>query len=502
MKLLLAFLFAASSLLAAPVSQWGPVSRPLNDGAFAKEGLDTDKAGLSYSVGFATGILQPSPHVLFSVRDGAGSLLGTGYVPANCAGPGVDSCYTGVDAEAGGAFCYTVGTCFPQGINGAASSLLIVKWQGPWTNPTVAWSVTHTVPGALQTSGCRVIIPPNNGAIIDKLGVPQNVVFAAGCTETANFVMCLNMLNGSLVPNWGAGGMRVISSASCPKHLMPGIFPSQPIFANCRQSFLELSGNTMYLGGTATSGGQRYFEVSRVMQTGAGVAGNLVFPFLTKTFLTTPGNGMKALSVSGNQGTALVAAVGGDTDVGWRATGGPPVFTLLGLSLVVPPAVTMNDVESVPGTLLVNGNLVAGNYVHIGGRHAANGQVFRFWYPLAGGNNAAAMLQFVRDYGAPANAANEVYDLAIGDLQNTPNWTFATGGVVAGGSYDAPLLEVHPSGTPFPLAAPTNLANPAWPDRGNAVRYDASLSPPAFTHGNQREPVPNLYHGRNVRWNP
>ena len=495
MKLLLAFLLTASSVLAAPTPQWGPVSSPLVEGAFAKEGLDTDNLGTSFSVGYETTL--GNSHALLSIRAATGAPLSTNLAPPPLMGGGQVSCYAGVDAETNGSYCYTVGTHYPTGINGAATSLLVVKWMPSptWSTPAIAWwSTFATVPGLLpalhqQISGCRVILPP---VILDRNCVARSVIFVAGCSEAANFVLCLDRATGLLVPAWGNLGAQSVTSPACPKHLMPGVFPSQPVFANYRQSFIERLGGSLYLGGTRQiapgNAASNRFEVTRILESGCFVAGDIVAPFSTQIF-PSPNGAMKALSAVGN----LIAAVGGNYDVGWRPTG-VSVFSGLGAALLQ-PATTMNDVESATG---VNGGGISGVFVHIGGKAAANGVVFRSHIS----NFGVITPQFVQPYGAPANPANEVYDLTVGTVAPWKDWTFAIGGVVALAGFDAPLLEVNPTGGLPSLAAFTNNPNPTWPDRGNAALFLPGFPPSVFTHGNQQSTVPVSSYGRNVRWNP
>ena len=364
-----------------------------------------------------------------------------------------------------------------------------------WSTPAIVWWGTFgtipAMPTHVQISGCRVVIPP--GPILDKFCVSKSVIFVSGCTEAGNFVLCLDRATGLLVPAWGNGGARGIISAACPKHPMPGVFPSQPVFANYRQSFIERLGGSLYLGGTrqGTPGApaSNRFEVTRLLESGCFVAGDIVAPFSTQVF-PSPNGAMKALSAVGN----LITAVGGNYDVGWRPIGGLPVFSGLGAALA-PPAVSMNDVESATG---MNGGGISGVFVHIGGKTAANGVVFRSHIS----NLGVITPQFVQPYGAPANPANEVYDLTVGTVAPWKDWTFAIGGVVALAGFDAPLLEVDPSGGLPGLAAFTNNPNTTWPDRGNAALFLPGLPPTVFTHGNQQSTVPVSSYGRNVRWNP
>ena len=464
-----AFLLCSITFASAvPVPQWGPNSRQLFDGAFAKEALDTDNSGRCYSAGFET---LPNVRGLVLRRDASGNNPVPGFPPPALMGAGKASVFAGVDADVTGAFSFAAGTFYPAWPSQATSQLLVVKFDAAM-NPVASY-----LPAAIggltgnEMSGCRVIIAPFNVG-----GVP--VIFVCGCSENGNFVLPLTQGTLAPFPSWGTNGAFSVGG-SCPKHPMPGIFTNQPIFSNCRQSFIELSGQTLYLAGTLSSN----FSVARL----SAATGALIFGWPKIAPAGT--NQMKALAVSGNPTTALVTVAGGNLDVGWRASG-LPVFSGLGTALM-PGAQTMNDVESAPGMV---GNM-PGNFVHIGGKNAGSGRVFRFWFPVSGWNNGQAVLQFAVNYGSLAT--DEAYDLAIGS-GGWLDWTFATGGKGNAGSYDAPLLEVAPTGVPLWLAAPTN-GQPTWPDRGNAAHYHAGGT--VFTHGNQQS-VPVSWDGRSVRWNP
>ena len=461
-----ALLFPILSASAAPAPAWGPLSRPLMDGAFAKEALDTDSLGRCYSAGFET---TPGLRALVVRRDAAGNITGTG-APSAVMFP-ASSVFAGVDADPTGAAAYAVGTYYAAWPNTAASRLLVIKFDA--TMNQVA-SYSPAAIGGLtgnEMSGCRVLIAPFNVG-----GV--TFIFVCGCSENGNFVLPLTQSTLAPFPSWGTNGAFSVSG-SCPKHPMPGIFTNQPIFSGYRQSFIELSGLTLYLGGTLTPN----FSLARL----SAMNGISIFGWPKVAAAGT--NQAKALAVSGNPATALATLAGGSMDVGWRANA-VQVFSGLGTALM-PGAQTMNDVESVPG-LLAN---MPGDFVHIGGRNGNTGRVFRFWFPVTGWNNGMAVPQFAVNYGNLST--DEVFDLAIGS-GGWSGWTFATGGKGNAGSYDAPLLEIAPTGVPSFLATPTN-GQPTWPDRSNAALYHAGGT--VFTHGNQ-ESVPVSWHGRNVRWNP
>ena len=460
-----ALLFQILPAAAAPVPQWGPTARLLKDGAFAKEGLDTDNSGQCYSAGFET---LPNRAILVR-RSPPGVLNGTGLPPAWMIGGVQDSAFAGVDAEAGGAFSFAVGTHYPAGANSPVSNLLVAKYDSAM-NPVASFvpAVIPGLPGA-EMSGCRVIISPFNVAAVP-------VIFVCGCTENGIFVLCLDRQNLLPLASWGNSGAFSVAG-SCPKHAMPGIFTNQPIFSSCRQSFIELSGTSLYLAGTLNGN----FVAARVN----ALTGALVAPFLVK-FTAAGTSNVKAMAVAGTQANALVTLVGGTVDVGWRANGAP-AFLNRGQNFFGNTLLTMNDVEMQ--------SVAGGHFLHIGGKQTGGfGQVWRFWQPIGGGG----VLVFSRPYGVAADAGNEVYDLALG-TGAWPNWTFATGGKGNAGSYDAPLLEVDAVGTAT-HAAPIN-AQPTWPDRGNAALYHAGGT--VFTHGNQDSQVaPSPWDGRNVRWNP
>ena len=498
MKLLLALLLAASSVFAAPVPQWGPVSRPLVDGAFAKEGLDTDNTGRSFSVGYETPL--GDIHALLSIRDAAapGAIFNTITAPSALMGGGQASCYAGVDAEANGTAVFAVGTHFPTGINGPATRLLVTKWTP--LGALLAVNTMAAIPGLAgqEVWGCRVVISPI--AIQNNNNIAQSVIFVSGCTEKGMFLLCLDKNTLVPTPAWGNNGaFSVATTNGCPKHPMPGIFPNQTLFASCRQSFFEISGVNGFLGGTLINQGGNYEHTVAKVRLTAPMAGFLVTPFLVQRYTVTTNSGLKAMAVAGmSPATAVVTLVGGGFDSGWRSQTGLPAFASQGLAFagaaLMPAPQTMNDVEMQP----MQFGLMSGVFIHIGGKHnggngggSPNGQVFTFWCPTS--PPGAPAFNWSVNYGSPADPVNEVYDLAAG---GPANLIFATGGTKSGLLYDTPLLEIT-----LPGVATTGAAGSStWPDRGNAALYHAGGT--VFTHGNQQSVGPALWYGRNVRWNP
>ena len=495
MKLLSALLFTASSVLAAPVPLWGPTTLLLDDGAFAKEGLDTDSPGRCYSVGYETPLA--GIHALLTIRDNAGVLLNSITVPPALMGGGQASCYAGVDAEANGAFVYAAGTHFPTGINGPATRLLVTKWTS--AGLLVASNTMAAIPGLAgqEVWGCRVVISPI--PITDNANIGRSVVFVSGCTEFGMFVLCLDKNTLAPVMAWGNNGAFSVSNnpqTSCPKHPMPGIFPNQTLFASCRQSFFEVSGLAGFLGGTLLNQGGNYEHTVAKVRLTAPMAGALVNTFNVQRYTVATNSGVKAMAVAGmSPATAIVALVGGRFDSGWRAQSGLPAFASQGQAFatagLMPAPQTMNDVEMQPMMF----GLMSGVFVHVGGKHnGGNGQVFTFWCPTS--PPGAPAFNWSRNYAGLPDPENEVYDLAAGGPLNL---IFAVGGTKAGGAYDAPLMEFTLQGA-FSISAFSNTPNTGWPDRGNAALYHAGGT--AFTHGNQQSTGAALWYGRNVRWNP
>ena len=484
-RLLAALLCLITSAPAVPVPIWGPLSRNLNGGAFAKEALDNDCLCNCYSAGFEqTG---GSTEARLIRRDNTGALTGTGTPPAALVGAPSATVFAGVDAETSGADIFVVGTHYPAGVApGQPSRLLVVKYNSAFN--ITAQLTLAAIPGlaGVEVTGCRVFIPPTGLNILG--GIPA--IFVCGCTEQGIFVMPLDRMTLSPVVAWGNGGAFAIGGV-CPRHLMPGIQPAQVPFHSCRQSFMEmLPQASLYLGGTLGTGNGGQFTVARI----GPVTGQLIAPFGVQTF-PAGGNFVKAMAVAGQNAVAHITLAGGTRQVTWDASGAVrsvdqgQVFANAGQ---MPLLQSLNDVEMRAG--LFNG--LQGSFVHLCGKHAASGQVWCFFLPVA---NFPPLFLYSRDYGAAPDAANEAVDLALGTRAPYVGWTVATGVTKAGTNFDAPLMAVHPAGTPFSYSALPNQ-NPPLPDRGNAALWQFPCNPHA--HGN-RETVPgSAWEGRQTYWLP
>ena len=91
---LFVFLILVTSAVAVPVPIWGPNSRNLGGGAFAKEALDIDCLCNCYSAGFEqTG---GSTEARLIRRNNAGVITGTGGPPAALMGVPSATVFAGV----------------------------------------------------------------------------------------------------------------------------------------------------------------------------------------------------------------------------------------------------------------------------------------------------------------------------------------------------------------------------------------------------------------------
>ncbi len=465
---------------------WGPNYECLRHGELAKEGLAVDNQHRSFSVGFSDRWSQPFAQALLMVRDGAGSLLSFTQWSAPLTQVNVAA---GLWVHPGGAMAITVGTAQTGNVINP-TQLVLTRWAPgpgiPWTNP-VQTGMNVLTPSLLglkgsEAWGCRVI------------GASPNDVFVSGCSDTELFVLRIDKTTLGLVPSWGTGGVQTVvtpSPGGAPIHEMPGAFGW---FLSYRQSFLELVGGRLYLGGTLHANGIDHDFVVACYKASTGA---LELPFGIRWSGGKGDEYMKAMAATagGVYATGTLDPYGAPQAevIAWRPDGqmrAPGIVT-------APTPSRGNDVEATPAA--------GGFHVVVGGygpgpAKFSTGLVWHFRHGLLPGNALQLPAQWngpfaggpnPKTYGPAVDPYDEVFDLAIGSGAHHGH-VFATGQAWLGpGDFGQPLLVIAPNG----LTTFSNNPNPLAPmdDRGVAVEYQPGPGGEVFTHGTAADTVAGFW---------
>jgi hypothetical protein len=481
--MLLSSTLTALATLALPSAQesrmptsmlWGhsPTVECLWHAEFAKEGLAVDTSGRSFSVGYGQPGSNSVPKVaVLQVRDANGAKLSQSFYSNGT----FQAIYAGLWVPTGGNAVFAVGTQF-TGNSANPAQMIVSRWAPgsgtPWTTPVLSQTAAYT-PAQLgllgtQVYGCRIL----------KEG-PD--VLVSGCTESEMFVARIDRATLQLVLSWGIGGARSVWSMgpnSCPPHDMPGGFVD---FAFHRQSFIELTGTAVYLGGTLTNDLPGVPIDHDFVVAGFDLATGVLAPFgvqysralgheYMKALAVTPG-GVYAVGTHDPTGSRRMMLVPWRTDGSMRA----PFWVF------EPTPSRGNDVEIV--------TTVQGTQILIGGQDAGGGATWRFRHGLPGNApvtkpplwNGAGTGSNPKPYTAGFSVNDEVFDLGLGTGTHT-GYVFSAGALQFGpGSYGQNLLGIAPNG----ITSLSNNAIPTVPgdDRAVAVTYHTFGGGTVMTHG-------------------
>lgn len=455
---------------AAATMVWGhsPTVECMWHAEFAKEGLMVDSAGRSFSVGYGQPGANNVPKVaVLQVRDASGALLSQNMYSTTP----FSAIYTGVWIPANGNIAFAVGTEFTS-----PPRVIVSRWLPgpgiPWTNPVNALTVSFT-PAQLtlagtQTYGSRIVRAGNNDLLI------------SGCSEAELFVARLDRATLSLVLPWGIGGAQSVlgpTANACPQHDMPGGFVD---FAFYRQSFVEVAGGKVYLGGTlrnlAIAIDNDFTVAAFDFATGA-----LDPQFQVQHSRWLGDDYMKALSATPNGVYAVGTQSPGPGSrmllIAWNDDGTlrPPFYTQ------GPVSSSGHDVETVATT--------SGTSIYVGGKTAAGGATWRYRHAafynatmtLPAQWNGAGTGVNPKPYTTGFPSYDSVLDLDLGTGAHV-GYVFAAGALQFGAaSYGQNLQSITPGGV---LSLSAN-ATPTAPgdDRATAVFYHPFSGGNVFTHG-------------------
>jgi hypothetical protein len=493
-RVVLACGFALATLAAAPPAPppctllWGPVHECVLHGEYAKEGLFVDNSGRSFSVGFSDKFSTSAEAILF-VYDAAGNVLSKNHWSLT---PPQFNVAAGVWGESNGSAIVTVGTA-DTGNATNPRNLVLSRWLPgpgvPWTTPTLSNTLvlTPTALGLLgdRTIGCRVI------------AASPTDLFVSGCTNQELFVVRVDRTTLAPVSTWGTGGVVSIASLApngCVPHPMPGAFL---LFAFHAQSFVEVSGTRLFLGGSLA----RTIPGTILVQDQDFV----VDCFDAATGAPLWGNGgeysggagdewMKAMAVT-SQGAYATGALGPWFTrqfqlVAWRNDG---VIRAPGIVNFAVPS-RGNDVEAY--TVGSQTEIFVGGHGKVGANDT--GAVWHFRHGPALVSPVVQLAQWSsntagganpKGYGSSANAIDEVYDIGLGRGPHA-GFVFAGGEAwISPTQMAQPLLCIAPSGSTSISTGQVQMG--PLSDRTTAVHYHGSTT--VFTHGTAEDPITGFW---------
>lgn len=426
----------------------------------AKEGLVSDNAGNSWSIGYQNANTLNGSDALIVRRNNAGAITASrAYHPI-----------------AGDSYWYN-GIAFDQ----ATATLVVSGTHYIAATKTFEWFVDRLDPAALTSlaawGGGRVITP----ASIGRGGVDPNTfggrlvytaagVYAAGSSDRALTLVKLQLANGLFdAATWLASGpqpagVRFTVGTVVPAHGAPG--NSGGIYSKLPQSFVEIQGaNVLVCGSVDYGAGAR---TDAVLRSHVQANGNLNW-------------GVSYNNANQDEQVKAVASTAAATYIVGQSVGGAGVsfirtYTNAGVAAgaaILTPGGIHNDVEA----LLFGGV----DHVYVAGRSAANGIVLHF--TNAGAGPVAAAVWANRAYGA-AFASDQAVDLAV----SAANTIYVTGSFVdtTSGMQTAAEMSVTAAG----VVGGPNLALLRPFATGTAAAYNNVAAMP-FTTANLIDPVGN-----------
>lgn len=427
---------------------------------YAKAAIATDAAGNVFSAGYrdyGAGNVQ----ALVTYRTNGG-----GALPDNFFRPTADQyVYTGVVFDPAANRLYLSGTrTVVGGTNTWFVRCLAVnpgvsigaqQWITYLTPAVLGIGITHSYGGTLAFDGLDV--------------------YASGCLNNGIVVTKIVPATGALSPAWPAvapavAGVRYLIGANwtCPPLLMPGSVTGG-IFQAVRQSFVRVTGTSVFLGGTLNRAAisQEDMAVLRVVK-GGGFIGTVPAGFPAWRDNVNQRDCMFGLAAIGDYAYATGSSVNGGAvptamTISLLANGanrgGTPIMGVLGSY--------SNDIEAFDN---------AGTYTFsFGGNNVAAGFVTRCVSTNVGAIAGAA------SFGYGAAATDEVCDLTIGSGAAN-GIVYATGQIwdAMAASNCEQIVRIDNAGFVSGDKLPAGYAE----CYGNGVIYTAGGMASVFTSGN------------------
>jgi hypothetical protein len=411
-----------------------------SQGEFAREGIATNAAGVSYVVGYQNDPATAGTEAFITRR----VLAGAPVVSASFQPVAADSYwYTGVAVN--GALLVVTGTHYNAA---TGASEWFVRSLNAATLANV-WTVTLT-PAALGRAA-------DANSFSGRIVITPAGVFVSGNTD--NSLAAVNLMPGTGAFNavrWPIvgtfpAGVRSIAGKSVP-HPMPGHVGG--IFRNMHQSFIEVQGANVTLAGTLDfAAGTRADAVLTSIVQGTGVFN------WSLAYDNAAQNEMLKATAVGNAGLYLTGETRNSTGssflVSYDFAGAP------GAAVLGPVGSYANDVEA-----FFTGGV---EHVYQAGFDSITGRV---WH-MEGLGLAASRAWSSAAFGSfPTDVAT---DLTVGTGGGFVNYVYATGSMfnAAAPGQGSPVERISPSGG---VVVDYGLFNTMPVNNGCGVLYNTALN--------------------------
>jgi hypothetical protein len=406
-------LTAASTSHAAVLWDHQLIAAAGSQGEFAREGIATNAAGVTYVVGYQNDPATAGTEAFITRRAPAGAPV----VSASFQPVAADSYwYTGVAVN--GALLVVTGTHY----NAATGAY---EWFARSLDAATlanVWTVTLT-PASLGRTA-------DTNSFSGRVAITATGVFVSGNTDNSLAAVNLMALTGAFnaVPWPVAGafpaGVRTITGKAV-SHPMPGNVGG--IFRNIQQSFIEVQGGNVTLAGTLDFGlGTRADAVlASIVQLGGTFNWSLAYDNATQNEMlkaTAVGSGGVYLTGETRNGT------GASFLVSYDFAGGP------GAAVIGPVGSYANDVEA-----YFTGGI---EHIYQAGFDSVSGRVWHFeglGLAVSGAWGSSAFGTILNDVAT---------DLAVGTSGGFVNFVYATGSMfnTAVPGQGSPVQRISPTG--------------------------------------------------------